>query len=633
MKRQLNKARVAFLASYSVLLLTSCVNQIESEEIPTGTIPITFSTKLSNSSTRATDTAFEKGDKIGLYAMLSSVPISETRYIDNLRLECGESNTLIPEKTVFYPVGETTLDFFSYYPYQEEGIPAAKANIPIAIQKDQSTPKGHTQSDFLVATISSVASSEQTVELNFKHKLSKLKIVLTPKEGENAASMLNDNLRIVATSFQTKANYKTLTNTFADWEEEGDLLPYGEWTIKENTLIGKEFIVIPQTIDSQKQSFIIEWNGKIYTCPMPELTLTSGTQYEVNISMMQVADHLLTGVIGKIDDWTSAVGGDTENNESLTSVHLSALSFSQSEVYRIYSDGKPIMEICREYLHSTELTGKAITAYPVNEKEQSDLTQGVILQLMDEEEAIHGGSISWNVENNTFTYTPGSSKPMEKFYIDKEGKIVSEKPSNPMSINIISHTIRDIRNGLIKEYPIVKIGTQYWMKENLRSTTYRDGTSLAIQTELGNGAGYFKANGKEYYFYNGEAVLAGELAPEKWRIPQKKDWEMLQTYVTNQASMLKAGEWKKIGSNLVYPATDETGLNILSEGLFISYSTGTKHENLGMSAAYWISGDTKNTLAEKAVLFMSSSDEIAYGNNKPADKDYYQGLSIRCIKE
>ena len=97
------------------LPISSCVNKLDSETSP-GTTPITFSTKINKTSTRVTNTTFEKGDKVGLYAMLSSTSIAEERYINNLQLECTGSSTLIPQKTVFYPVGDATLDFISYSP-------------------------------------------------------------------------------------------------------------------------------------------------------------------------------------------------------------------------------------------------------------------------------------------------------------------------------------------------------------------------------------------------------------------------------------------------------------------------------------------------------------------------------------
>lgn len=76
-----------------------------------------------------------------------------------------------------------------------------------------------------------------------------------------------------------------------------------------------------------------------------------------------------------------------------------------------------------------------------------------------------GGKISWNTEDNSFTYTTGTSGKIDKFYLNESGIITLIKPEKPLDINVIRHTIRDIRNGTLKEYPIVKIGIQYWCRK------------------------------------------------------------------------------------------------------------------------------------------------------------------------
>lgn len=45
-------------------------------------------------------------------------------------------------------------------------------------------------------------------------------------------------------------------------------------------------------------------------------------------------------------------------------------------------------------------------------------------------------------------------------------------------MNVACYTLRDIRKGVSTEYPIVKIGAQYWMGKELHATTYRDGAPL-----------------------------------------------------------------------------------------------------------------------------------------------------------
>lgn len=83
--------------------------------------------------------------------MISGTAISGNRYIDNLKLECGENNQFIPEETVFYPEGDATLDFISYYPYQKEGIAANNSSLNVAVQTNQSPNDNFSKSDFLIA--------------------------------------------------------------------------------------------------------------------------------------------------------------------------------------------------------------------------------------------------------------------------------------------------------------------------------------------------------------------------------------------------------------------------------------------------------------------------------------------------
>ena len=67
------------------------------------------------------------------------------------------------------------------------------------------------------------------------------------------------------------------------------------------------------------------------------------------------------------------------------------------------------------------------------------------------------------------------------------------------------------------------------MGKELHATTYRDGAPLKKQSDLGTDkAGYYKPDKYDIYFYNGESILAGELAPEGWKIPSDADWEQLK---------------------------------------------------------------------------------------------------------
>ena len=94
-------------------------------------------------------------------------------------------------------------------------------------------------------------------------------------------------------------------------------------------------------------------------------------------------------------------------------------------------------------------------------------------------------------------------------------------------------------------YQSVRIGSQVWTVENLRTTKYSDGTAIPGPTftssqwsdlttpaycwyEDSTGAAYRRKWGALYNWY---AVNTGKLAPEGWRVPSDADWTTLMNYL------------------------------------------------------------------------------------------------------
>ncbi len=617
-----------------VLSSTSCINKIN-DEIRESNIPIAFSSQISTNATKATKNTFGPGNQIGIFAMLTGNSLSEHRYIDNLLLICSEGTALIPQKEVYYPEGDATLDFISYYPYQSNGLSGGSSLLNVAVQTDQSKPQNYSLSNFMTARTEHVANSEKTVKLEYKHRFAKIKLVLTPKDGENADDMLIANPKIIATGFKTQAIYDLQSDQLSEVHEESetDIIPSGAWEKDGNGLSGKEFIVIPQTHSDSGQAFTLEWNGKIYTCSLPSATIKEDTELEIHIGALQSTSETLTGIIAGIKEWEFSEQGESENNYNITTIHTASLSFRTSDVYRIYHHGKPVAEICREFLNSSAadaICSKAIVVYPVQDNEQTDLKNGIVLQLPDKEAMIHGGKVSWDESKNSLTYSAGHSKPIEKFYIDESQKIVTEKPATALTVNISNYVIRDIRCKTPKFYPIVKIGTQYWMREDLQATCYNNGTDIPLEQSLGQGGSYFQRNNSDSYFYNGEAVLTGNLAPLDWKLPTENDWDRLKEYIDENASALKkTAAWKSESA----PATNETGFNSQPRGLVMEKGGETVVMNSGSSTAYWVYDGVQKQLDETIILTNTNNDITFKYAVKPEGKEYYNAFSVRCIKE
>jgi uncharacterized protein (TIGR02145 family) len=94
-----------------------------------------------------------------------------------------------------------------------------------------------------------------------------------------------------------------------------------------------------------------------------------------------------------------------------------------------------------------------------------------------------------------------------------------------------SEPIKDITGHI---YKTVKIGTQIWMAENLKTSRLNDGTIIANlpfnQSWSGiTGPGYWGSG--ECMFYNGYSVNTGNLCPTGWHVPTQDDLNTLFTYL------------------------------------------------------------------------------------------------------
>ena len=624
-----------------ILLNAACVNEIETE-VKAGDIPITFSVKIEETATKVADDVFEADDEIGLYAMLSGRSVSEDRYLDNLLLTCGNDQVLTPERTVFYPEGDNALDFVAYYPYREDGAQEGSSVIPIRIAADQSEAESHSASDFLRASKTQVESSDKTVSLEFKHCLTKLKINLTPGKGVEAEQMIQDNPRIVATGFYTCANYDLDKQVFTDFEDVADVVPIGSWEEDEDgNLVGKELILIPQDLDGS-QAFQMEWNGRVYTCPMPDVERFDGElQYELEIKAEESESQLLSGVVASIAEWP-VYGEELDGiklEEGALALHLSALSFEQSNVYRVHLDGKEVAEICKEYLLSDELDSRAIVSYPLSADGEADLTQGTVLQLLDVEEDMNGGSLRWDLEDNTFRYKEDNLPRLQAIYFDEEGTMCLEAPDSPAQVSVLASRLYDDRDpSNVRQYALAKVGTQYWMRENLRADRYVDGTKLEKIESLNGNPGYHEAEEDGACYYSGEALLEGkEMSVAGWRIPSEEDWEKLDDYLGGDVSLVKTGEWEVLlneneGAE-VAPVNNKAMLYVAPLGVW-SYPEKTDNPNINRNkqAGFWVWDYEGNKISEEIVFFIGENNTMVKQPPKTKEGTIYRGLSIRLVR-
>lgn len=618
--------KTLFRASKTILAMTSiflsaCVNHINEDVIP-GNVPISFKASIkSEKKTRMSNNTFNVGDEVGLYAFITN----GNSYIQNLPLKYNENTQLIPSTDIFYPTGDTSLDFLAYYPYQQNDN---NNEIKFQIKSDQSNDENFALSDLLIAEKEKVKSTSDPVKLEFAHKLVKMKIQIIPNDGKTAEELLASNPYVSVFGFKSEGTYNVQGKTLTTGSTTATIAPHGNWKVEDGNLTGKEFIVMPETGESMDSYLVIEINGQVNTCKITPKAIEGGTQCNI---IIKASNNELMGIIGDIKEWVNGEDIDTGTSIENSFIHIPTLSFNTSDIYRVYKNGIPVLDICKEYLYANEtdnnINSQAIVAYPVKEY-KPEMSNGTVLQLLEIEGNVHGGKAVWNKEENTLAYTPGTKLPIEYIYIDKNGDLSFSPTDTDVKLIISSYKIRDIRGSEIQIYPTVKIGTQYWMKENLRATKYNNGQDIGLGTVQGTQAQYFKDVDNDAYFYSGYVLLESNMAPIGWKIPDTEDWNRLKKYVNDEAALLKAGTWKPFKTDAeLQPANNRSGFNALPLGLWDK----DKMISQGTVAGFWT--QEKDGSIPQYTTFFNGSETgfVPQVSSIATGQEYYKVLSIRCI--
>jgi uncharacterized protein (TIGR02145 family) len=199
-------------------------------------------------------------------------------------------------------------------------------------------------------------------------------------------------------------------------------------------------------------------------------------------------------------------------------------------------------------------------------------------------------------------------------------------------------------------YKTVKIGNQWWMAENLKSTTFTSGEEIPKiegQTEWAsaNGPAYSVFNNTAEgvgLLYNFEVITSGKgIAPAGWRVPTDEDWKILEEYLGMPVDQLDETNWRGTteGDQLKEENTTTSGW-VMYDGVWGTNATG--FNAIGGScrvfngewgvpglrhSGYWWSSTAINGYGWFRYLDYQKSGIFRYA----AQPTY--GFSIRCVKE
>ncbi len=188
-------------------------------------------------------------------------------------------------------------------------------------------------------------------------------------------------------------------------------------------------------------------------------------------------------------------------------------------------------------------------------------------------------------------------------------------------------------------YDVVTIGSQIWMKENLKTTRYNNGnpigttnpSNLNLTTYI-NPKYQWAYNGNESYvssygrLYTWYAATDGRgICPTGWRLPTDSDWTVLITFLGGEN--IAGGKLKQSGTmNWQSPntgATNNSGFTALPGG---QRNYNGSFSDIETDGVWWSSSDYNTTNAIGRNMSCNWAD---------VGKHYFiksNGFSVRCVK-
>ncbi|PLX00877.1 MAG: hypothetical protein C0591_00430 [Marinilabiliales bacterium] len=194
-------------------------------------------------------------------------------------------------------------------------------------------------------------------------------------------------------------------------------------------------------------------------------------------------------------------------------------------------------------------------------------------------------------------------------------------------------------------YNTVTIGTQVWLKENLKTTKYNDGSPIPHEP---NGWDWMGLTTPAYTWYEDDYEQFGtvygalynwyvcdpasngnkNVCPAGWHVPSKDEFNILLEYLGGSA--IAGGKMKEAGTehwqDVNVGATNESGFTGLGAGgIAANYS-----RNIKRYGTFWTTtpAEIPENYAYKISLF-HGSEFISANSSTPR----WHGVSVRCIKD
>jgi uncharacterized protein (TIGR02145 family) len=259
-----------------------------------------------------------------------------------------------------------------------------------------------------------------------------------------------------------------------------------------------------------------------------------------------------------------------------------------------------------------------------------------------------------------FKYTPGD---WIRFHTSKTGYYSNHRTSAPESGDTVLvwmsepcpdvRTVTDIDGNV---YQTVQIGSQCWMRENMKAKRYADGTHLVDGTGVVNWYGdmskywfdydddpsisevygrLYTANAATNGVFGDEDDVIQGICPNGWHVASDFDFNVMESFLgMTDYKELKwrgtyQGEWlREAGAehwNTDY-GSNRSGFTALPAGLKFSDNPWTPYDDLYGQAFFWTSTSDQYGVSKYRMLASLMGGVLSWYS------DWEDGFSCRCVR-
>lgn len=251
----------------AALMLAGCSNEIDEQVMDSKRVPLQINGDINMLMTRAADDHWDDNDTIGVYMVKADNSIVDN--VSNYRytvVKGGQNGTFIPadvNNTAYFPQDGTDVNVVAYYP--QGNVVDNKLSLDLSDQSEQP------DIDLMSAKAEGASKSNPTINLGFKHRLTKLFFEI---EGDVNTDGINATIGNQYTDIQYDILNDELLIADAS-EKENIVMKY--WNLDGGTNRFVEAIVLPNEGNNiaEDRQLTFQLKEKIF-----KATISNSTTFE-----------------------------------------------------------------------------------------------------------------------------------------------------------------------------------------------------------------------------------------------------------------------------------------------------------------------------------------------------------------